>query len=64
MILSDPYYACYPKFVKFSGGVPVYVPVEESDAFQFRPEEVAAPRHPADQGGCSSTRPPTRPARC
>jgi (5-formylfuran-3-yl)methyl phosphate transaminase len=42
VILSDPYYACYPKFVKFAEGQPVYVPVEESDAFQFRPEAVAA----------------------
>lgn len=42
VILSDPYYACYPKFVKFAEGQPVYVPVEESDAFQFRPDAVAA----------------------
>jgi aspartate/methionine/tyrosine aminotransferase len=50
VILSDPYYACYPKFVKFSGGVPVYVPVEESDAFQFRPEAVAARVTPRTKG--------------
>ncbi|MGH7298942.1 MAG: pyridoxal phosphate-dependent aminotransferase, partial [Candidatus Rokuibacteriota bacterium] len=50
VILSDPYYACYPKFVKFSGGVPVYVPVEESDAFQFRPEAVAACLTPRTKG--------------
>src|SRR5262245_31288066 len=42
VILSDPYYACYPKFVKFAEGEPIYVPVDESDAFQFRPEAVAA----------------------
>jgi (5-formylfuran-3-yl)methyl phosphate transaminase len=47
VILSDPYYACYPKFVKFAEGRPVYVPVEESDAFQFRPEAVAARVSPA-----------------
>ena len=47
VILSDPYYACYPKFVKFAEGRPVYVPVEESDAFQFRPEAVAARVGPA-----------------
>ncbi len=40
VILSDPYYACYPKFVKFAEGEPVYVPVAEDDAFQFRPELV------------------------
>jgi (5-formylfuran-3-yl)methyl phosphate transaminase len=47
VILSDPYYACYPKFVKFAEGRPVYVPVDESDAFQFRPEAVAARLGPA-----------------
>jgi aspartate/methionine/tyrosine aminotransferase len=41
VVLSDPYYACYPKFVKFAGGRPVHVAVEESDGFQFRPEAVA-----------------------
>ena len=47
VILSDPYYACYPKFVKFAEGRPVYVSVEEADAFQFRPEAVAARVGPA-----------------
>jgi aspartate/methionine/tyrosine aminotransferase len=42
VILSDPHYACYPKFVKYAEGVPLYVPVQEGDAFQFRPEEVRA----------------------
>ena len=42
VVLSDPYYACYPKFVKVAGGEPDYVPVDEDDAFQFRPEAVAA----------------------
>ncbi len=41
-ILSDPHYACYPKFVKYAEAEPVYVPVEEDDAFQFRPEVVRA----------------------
>ncbi|HET7874880.1 MAG TPA: pyridoxal phosphate-dependent aminotransferase [Methylomirabilota bacterium] len=40
VILSDPHYACYPKFVKFAEAEPVFVPVEEDDAFQFRPEAV------------------------
>jgi aspartate/methionine/tyrosine aminotransferase len=42
VILSDPHYACYPKFVKFAEAEPVYVTVEEDDAFQFRPEVVRA----------------------
>ncbi len=40
VILSDPHYACYPKFVKFAEAEPVYVPVAEDDAFQLRAEAV------------------------
>jgi aspartate/methionine/tyrosine aminotransferase len=40
VILSDPHYACYPKFVKYAEAEPVYVRVDEDDAFQFRPEAV------------------------
>ena len=40
VVLSDPHYACYPKFVKFAEAEPLYVPVAEDDAFQFRPEVV------------------------
>jgi aspartate/methionine/tyrosine aminotransferase len=40
VVLSDPYYACYPKFVKYAEGEPLYVPTDEDDAFQFRPERV------------------------
>ena len=47
VVLSDPHYACYPKFVKYAGGVPRYVPVEESDRFQFRPDAVAGVVGPA-----------------
>jgi len=42
VILSDPHYACYPKFVKFAEAEPVFVPVDEDDAFQLRPEAVKA----------------------
>ena len=41
VILSNPCYACYPNFVRFAGGVPVLVPVNEEEGFQFRPEETA-----------------------
>jgi (5-formylfuran-3-yl)methyl phosphate transaminase len=40
VVLSDPHYACYPKFIVFAEGEPAYVPVEESDAFQLRVEAV------------------------
>jgi (5-formylfuran-3-yl)methyl phosphate transaminase len=42
VILSDPHYACYPKFVKYAEAEPLYIPVHERDAFQFRPEDVRA----------------------
>jgi aspartate/methionine/tyrosine aminotransferase len=41
VIISDPHYACYPNFIKFMQGVPVSVPVYESDGFQYRPEAIA-----------------------
>src|SRR4029077_3930044 len=40
VILSDPYYACYPNFVRYADGVPVCVGVSEEDGFQYRPEAV------------------------
>jgi aspartate/methionine/tyrosine aminotransferase len=42
VILSDPYYACYPNFVRYADGVPVCVDVGEEDGFQYRPEAVGA----------------------
>jgi aspartate/methionine/tyrosine aminotransferase len=46
VILSDPYYACYPNFIRYAGGVPVYVPILEEEHFQYRPEEFARRRGP------------------
>jgi aspartate/methionine/tyrosine aminotransferase len=40
VVLSDPHYACYPKFIAFAEAEPLYVPVEEAEAFQFRVEAV------------------------
>jgi aspartate/methionine/tyrosine aminotransferase len=39
-VLTNPHYACYPQFIEFVQGKPVYVPVREEDAFQFVPEEM------------------------
>ena len=41
IILSDPHYACYPNFVRFLGGVPVFVTAPAEDGFQMDPDEVA-----------------------
>ena len=31
VIISDPYYACYPNFIHYTGGVPVCVAVREEE---------------------------------
>jgi aspartate/methionine/tyrosine aminotransferase len=41
VILSNPYYACYPNFIRYAEGVPVEVGVSEADRFQYRPEAIA-----------------------
>jgi aspartate/methionine/tyrosine aminotransferase len=42
VLLSDPSYACYPNFIRFTGAEPDFVPVREEDGFQFRIENVKA----------------------
>ncbi len=42
VVLSDPHYACYPNFVRYAEGNPVYVPAPESDGWALRPEAVQA----------------------
>ncbi|MDD4802478.1 MAG: pyridoxal phosphate-dependent aminotransferase [Syntrophomonas sp.] len=40
IILPDPYYACYPNFIRYVDGQPVFVPVSEEDGFKYRPEDI------------------------
>jgi len=40
VILSDPHYACYPNMIRFLGGTPVFVKVNEDEEFRFNPEEI------------------------
>ena len=40
VILPNPYYACYPNFVRMAEGKPVFVDVYEEEGFQYRPEEI------------------------
>ncbi|MCK5542218.1 MAG: pyridoxal phosphate-dependent aminotransferase [Desulfobacterales bacterium] len=42
VIISDPHYACYPNFIKFSGAIPVTVPVYENEGFQYTPDAIKA----------------------
>jgi (5-formylfuran-3-yl)methyl phosphate transaminase len=40
VVLSDPFYACYPNFIRYADGVPVSVEITEDDGFQYRPEAI------------------------
>ncbi|MFQ5575279.1 MAG: pyridoxal phosphate-dependent aminotransferase [Terriglobia bacterium] len=40
VILPNPYYSCYPNFIRFAEGVPTFVQVSEGDGFQYRPEMI------------------------
>ena len=40
VIMADPHYACYPNFVRYLDGVPVSVPVHESEGFDLSIEAV------------------------
>ncbi|MDD3270208.1 MAG: pyridoxal phosphate-dependent aminotransferase [Syntrophomonadaceae bacterium] len=40
IILPDPYYACYPNFIRYVDGQAVFVPVSEEDGFKYRPEDI------------------------
>jgi aspartate/methionine/tyrosine aminotransferase len=42
VVLSNPYYACYPNFIRYSEGVPAYVDITEPEGFQYRPEAFRA----------------------
>ena len=38
VILSNPYYPCYPNIIRFVDGSPVFVNVMEEEGFQYLPE--------------------------
>ncbi len=40
IILPNPYYACYPNFIRMVEGRPVFVNVFEEEGFIYRPEEI------------------------
>jgi (5-formylfuran-3-yl)methyl phosphate transaminase len=50
VIVSDPHYACYPNFIKFVQGEPIFIPVYEEDAFQYRPEAIEKKITPRTKG--------------
>jgi aspartate/methionine/tyrosine aminotransferase len=40
IIISNPHYACYPNFIKSTGGVPVEIRTLPEDGFLYRPEAI------------------------
>ena len=40
IILSNPYYPCYPNIIRFVDGSPVFVEVLEKEGFQYLPEMI------------------------
>jgi aspartate/methionine/tyrosine aminotransferase len=50
IIVSDPTYACYENFVRLAGGVPVRVPIQESEGFQLNPDAVRRVITPRTRG--------------
>jgi len=40
VILSNPYYPCYPNIIRFVDGIPVFVTVLEEEGFQYLPEMI------------------------
>jgi aspartate/methionine/tyrosine aminotransferase len=40
VILSNPYYPCYPNIIRYVGGSPIFVEVLEEEGFQFLPEMI------------------------
>lgn len=41
IIVSNPYYPCYPNIITYAGGRCTFVDAREDNGFQFLPEEVA-----------------------
>ena len=40
VVLGDPYYACYPNFIRYAEGRLVTIPTAEADGFTLHPEAV------------------------
>lgn len=50
IILSNPYYPCYPNIIRFVDGSPVFVEVLEKEGFQYLPEMIEAKMSPKVKG--------------
>ena len=50
IILSNPYYPCYPNIIRFVGGAPAFVEVKEEEGFQYLPEMIREKLHRGVKG--------------
>jgi aspartate/methionine/tyrosine aminotransferase len=50
VILSNPYYPCYPNIIQFVNGVPVFIRVLEEEGFQYLPEMIEEKLGPKVKG--------------
>jgi len=50
IILSNPYYPCYPNIIRFVDGSPVFVEVREEEGFQYLPEMIEEKLGPRVKG--------------
>jgi aspartate/methionine/tyrosine aminotransferase len=50
VILSNPYYPCYPNIIRFVGGSPVFIEVFEEEGFQYLPEMIEEKLNPKVKG--------------
>jgi aspartate/methionine/tyrosine aminotransferase len=50
IILSNPYYPCYPNIIRFVDGSPVFVEVLEEEGFQYLPEMIEEKLGPRVRG--------------
>jgi aspartate aminotransferase len=41
VVMTNPYYACYPNFVRYLDGEPVFVHTREENGFSLEPDAVA-----------------------
>jgi aspartate/methionine/tyrosine aminotransferase len=50
VILSNPYYPCYPNIIRFVGGSPIFIDVKEEEGFQYLPEMIEEKLTPRVKG--------------
>ena len=50
VILSNPYYPCYPNIIRFVDGSPVFVEVLEEEGFQYLPQMIEEKLKPSVKG--------------